>query len=231
MNPAYSERAFARNLGLSPSFLKMLFQGKKNLSEERARSIALKLNWSELKRKQFLQIFQSNAAEKSKNLQGKFLLKDKDFFEISDWFHFAIVEFLKLRKRQFSDEEIAKAFGLSKTETAYALKNLVALKLIEKTKEGYSAADDYEIPSMPSEAIRKYHRQILKLAMESVDHQHFEKRDLRGHTLAFDQSRISEAKAFIEKFVTDFEKKFKTETPDSVYQLNTSLFRLDKEDL
>lgn len=53
-NFRYSERAFARDIGVSPGFLKLVIQRKKNLSLERAKSVAIRLGWTESKKAQFL---------------------------------------------------------------------------------------------------------------------------------------------------------------------------------
>jgi len=76
-NGRYSERSFAQALGLSPGFLKLLFQGKKHLSLARAQEITLRLQWTEAKRVKFLDSIQANSASVRKQA-----LKIKDFHSL-----------------------------------------------------------------------------------------------------------------------------------------------------
>lgn len=231
-NSRYSERAFAQALGLSPGFLKLLFQGKKQLSLARAQEVALRLQWTESQKAKFLNSMQTASAKKAKSLKGKFLLSDLDFFEISDWFHFAIIELIKAKDGQCSLEEICQRLEISKTEATFALKHLKRLNMVEELKNGsYRVPDSYEVPSITSEGIRKYHKQMLELAKDAVEKQTMNERDLRGLTIAFDQARVEEAKEDIQKFVAQFEKKYGKGPRDSVYQLSLALFRLDKGEL
>lgn len=231
-NNRYSERAFARALGLSPGFLKLLFQGKKQLSLARAQEVTFKLDWTESQRAKFLNSIQAQSAKKAKSLKGKFLLSDLDFFEISDWFHFAIIELIKSKDGLCSLEEICKRLVISKTEASFALKHLKRLNMIEEVANShYRVPETYEVPSTTSEGIRKHHKQMLQKAKDAVDEQAVDKRDLRGLTLAFDESRVQEAQEDIQKFVAQFEKKYGKGSRNSVYQLSLTLFRLDKGEL
>jgi len=231
-NDRYSERAFARDLGLSPGFLKLLFQGKKQLSLARAQEVTQRLQWTEAQRVKFLKSMQSESAKKAKSLKGKFLLSDLDFFEISDWFHFAIIELIKAKDGQCSLEVICQRLEISKTEATFALKHLKRLNMVEEIKKGsYRVPDSYEVPSITSEGIRKYHKQMLERAKKAVEEQTMDERDLRSLTLAFDKARVQEAKDDIQKFVAQFEKKYGKGSRNSVYQMSLALFRLDKGDI
>lgn len=231
-NNRYSERAFAQALGLSPGFLKLLFQGKKQLSLARAQEITHRLQWTEAQKVKFLNAIQTASAKKAKILKGKFLLSDMDFFEISDWFHFAIVELIKSKNGQASLEEICGRLEISKTEASFALKHLVRLNLVEDLKKGvYKVPESYEVPSTTSAGIRKYHKQMLQRAKDAVETQTMGERDLRGLTLAFDRARMHEAKEDIQKFVGQFEKKYGKGSRNSVYQLSLALFRLDRGEI
>ncbi len=232
-NDRYSERAFAQSLGLSPGYMKLLFQGKKRLSLARAQVLANRLGWTELKKQKFLSVVAANSLKTKKLLKDKLILKDSTFFEISDWFHFAIIELIKVNGGTTSLKQVCSKFNLSQVEAKFALKNLVTAGLLETTDDKkYKSPKRYEMPSVSSKGIRKFHGQTLRLALAAIEGQSLEKRDLRSLTLAFDQDRLLEAKEFVAKFVSDFEDRFGGENRNlnSVYQLNLAFFRLDKED-
>lgn len=230
LDKRYSERAFARSLGLSAGYLKLLFQGKKNLSFQRAQIVGEKLDWAESKKSLFLKKVKNATVKNSPHSRGKVLLKSENFFEVSDWFHFAIIEFIKTKESTISAADIAEGLNISITEVNYALKNLIHIGLVQKNeKMGFKVPDRYEIPSVSSAGIRKYHKQTLQLASSAIETQPFDTRDFRALTLSFDVARMEEAKKCLEKFVADFDKKFSTGSVKAVYQLNTAFFRLDQE--
>ena len=229
-NELYSERAFARTLGLSPGYLKLLFQGKKRLSLLRARDVVARLNWTELKKRQFLSCVETSSFKNQRRLRQKVILKEQIFFELSDWFHFAVVELIKTNAGVISLPQVCSKLGLAETEANFALNNLTRIGLLTRSKNGkYKAPEHYEMPSVSSLGIRKFHAQTLRLALAAIEGQSPEERELRGLTLAFEKKRLLEAKTFISKFVSDFEKRFGGTKPDSVYQLSLALFRLDKD--
>lgn len=61
-NPRYSQNAFARDLGISPSLLCDILQGKKGLSRDSANRIGLRLGMSELDRERFCNLVESRHA-------------------------------------------------------------------------------------------------------------------------------------------------------------------------
>ena len=229
INGRYSERAFAQALGLSPGFLKLLFQGKKHLSFERSKEIAGKLRWTEQKKQVFLKRVQEASLKNQKSLLGKVVVDQESFVEIADWFHFAIIELIKVKNGSVTIEQICKRLKLSKTEASFAIKHLLRVGMVKQLNASkFNSPNDYEIPSISHSGIRKYHHQMLTLASRSIEDQGMEKRNLRGLTLAFDSERIEEAKNEIQKFTSSFEKKFSAGKLDSVYQLSLAFFRLDE---
>ncbi len=153
-------------------------------------------------------------------------MKDKDFFEVSDWFHFAIVELIKAKKGSVNLNDVRSRLKLSETEARFALKSLVGVGLLKTTGQNrFSAPDSYEMPSISSEGIRKFHTQTLQLALRSIVGQPMSSRELRSLTLAFDKKRMLEVREYLSKFVAGFEKKFASGERDSVYQLNLSLYQ------
>ena len=86
---------------------------------------------------------------------------------------------------------------------------------------------------VPPAAIKKYHQEILDCAQRSLSEQRVQQREFTNMTLAFDSSRIKEARTAIRTFQKTFAQEFyqKDKKKDSVYQLSVQLFRLDQEDI
>ncbi|MEC9283196.1 MAG: helix-turn-helix domain-containing protein, partial [Bdellovibrionota bacterium] len=109
-NPRYSLRAFARDLGVSPSRLSELLRGKGQMSASFAKSIAEALGPESEKSKLFLSMV---LAKKSHNLTERQLAKKKvlvwknfaeveelmlsEFQQMSEWYYLGIWNFLHLQ--------------------------------------------------------------------------------------------------------------------------------------
>lgn len=228
-NVRYSERAFAQAVGLSPGFLKLLFQKKRNLGVTRAHEIVSRLNWSQPKRFDFMLSVRGRQLSKSPRSDAKQKIEEADFCEIADWYYFAIVEFVKLKSGIVTIDQIAKCFGIKNTEAQYAFDNLIRLGIVEQIEgRKYRVPEAYEVPSVSSEGIRLHHQQMFQMAAKAIFEQSIDQRELRGLTLSFDSNQLVEAKKEIRKFMTQFEKKFSGGISDSVYQLSLALFQLDR---
>lgn len=224
-NTSYSERAFARALGVSAAFLKLYLQRKRNLSAKRARIIASRLGWSE---RQTEQLIANLEGRKGQLKQGRGLsVPMENFRQISDWFHFAIVELLKI-KGVWSKKSIAKRLNISVTEADYSLQTLEQNGLVKRQAEQYIPEKNYIVPLLPSSSVRKFHRQSFERAIDAIEGQTMQERELRSLTLAFDSSRKEEAAQMISAFVKKFEEKFSEGKFDRVYQLSLAFYGLDK---
>lgn len=226
----YSERAFARDLDLSSGFISLLFNGKRSLSPRTSLKIVKNLNWSELKTKQFMEsVHASQLVENKKEKVIKPAVEDYEleldhFRLVSNVQHFAVLEFIQSRKVA-SVEMIAEYLGLEKLECEMLLKRLLRLSLIVEDKKGYKTSPkNRKLGGTPSEAIRNYHKQAIKMAHEAVDAQDFSKRELRALTLSIDPKKMKQAKASIDRFIKDFNNKYGNKSGGEIYQLNVQMF-------
>lgn len=228
INSSYSERAFARDLGLSPGYYKLFTQKKRNLSSQRAKEILTRLKWSKEKKAHFLSMLIENNKHQKNSMNASYLqLEHKEFFEISKWFHFAIVELIKIKKGEITGDKIAKYFNIPLAAAKNALNTLTNLGLLYLNKDAkYETPQDYEVLSFSSETIKNFHKQILKLASDAVDAQEFKTRENRSLVMAFDSKCLPQAKEDLEKFIYKFNKKYTTKNSDRVYVLNANLFSL-----
>ena len=80
---------------------------------------------------------------------------------------------------------------------------------------------------MSSEALRNYHRSILKKALESLDFQSFSEREISGIGLAIDPKDIDAIRKDIQDFQDQMASKYsRVKKRTVVYQLETAFFRL-----
>ena len=242
-NPRYSLRSFARDLGLSPSRLSDVLKGRYGLSRAAASEIAVKLGLSESERERFCDLVESRHSrnpKQRKEAAARLIesptpdyrqLTLDGFQVISEWYHYAILELCLVEDFQSDVEWIAKRLGLSTHVAKSAIERLERLDLLEEVRgrlkptEGFTASPN----DIPSEAIKKFHRQILEKAMSAIDFQSVEERDLSSVVLAIDKRDLPEAKQAIKKFRRGFDKKFSaSQSKSEVYCLAMQFFSLQE---
>lgn len=240
-NPRYSLRAFARDLDLSPARVSEILKGKTGLSKERALIVAQRLGFSKTEAEFFADLVESEHARSQvkKNLAKIRLNKHENkthqmiqldaFKLISDWYHFAILELLTLKKTQHNIGWISQALQISEYETQSAIERLIRLGFLVEKRGKWIPSDDNSITptEVPSDAIRRFHGQILEKAIRALNLQSIEERDFTTLTLAFSKAQMKDAKEELKKLRRDFVKKFGgTGNSDSVYCLSFQFFQL-----
>lgn len=246
-NTAYSLRAYARDLRLSPSLLSEVLTGKKGLSVSRAKELLKKMDLVPRERELFLLSTEAShartktqkdhaAGELKRALYrevGKKIISDQEFALANNWYHLAILELTELKDCEHSAEWFAKRLGLSAVVVEKALSRLLALHWL-KLKNGryFVTSDESETDNeMPSSARKRFHAEMIKKSEEALFRDLSEDREFQTMTLAFDRSQISQAKEMMLRFQREFSQRFlKMKHKNSVYQLSLQFFRLDKGD-
>lgn len=79
-----------------------------------------------------------------------------------------------------------------------------------------------------SEAIKRYHEQMLEHARESVRSADVDERELTASCLVMRVSNLSQAKVMIREFRSKFARTFEEDGGDAVYQIQIQLFPITK---
>ena len=200
-NPAYSLRAFAKKVGVQPSALSELLNGKRGIAQKLALKIADNLLWEPEFREQ-IKIGMSRY-HKADSSRAAVQLTMDNFHAISDWYHFAIISLAETQDFEDRPEWIAARLGISKTTAQYALERLERLGMLERGANGklFSTGATYATSDeVASLALRKSHMQSLELARRSLEEDAIEARDFTAATMAIDPARLPEAKKMIRRF-------------------------------
>lgn len=232
-NPQYSLRAFAKSLGVVPSALSDMLNGRRTITAASIEKIGLALNLS-LKEVERFKQSQGTSDEERFNLKFQQITMDS-FAVISDWYHYAILELMKVDGFISSSAWISKALGISRSEANTAIERLVRLGLIEVRDDGswadVSAGFSTNIePGLTSSANRKLQKQILENAISAIDEGPLELRNNTSMTMAVNPEDIPEAV----KKITSFRRglcKFleRNGRPTEVYQLAIALYPAKKK--
>lgn len=242
-NPRYSQRAFARQLGMSPGELSEILRGKRKMGARSALRVAkaLELNGDETRR--LLVLVQ---LEKGLEDNAPLQLDDADpvgaeayqmsidmFAIVSDWFCFAILNLADCEHFRWDETWIGKRLGISVAEVRVAVARLVRVGLLERKANRICVVKDYVIApeGIPSEAIRNYHRQILNKAIHALDLQPLADREIAGITFSAHPKYIPQLKKEMSLFLDRMSEKYgRKRQKQEVFQLEVALFRLTEAD-
>lgn len=242
-NPRYSQRAFARQLHLSPGELSELLRGKRKLSLRSALRIAKSLGLSPGEMKHLLGLVQresakevleeearngDSAVDNSPNSQALSL----DMFAlVSEWYCFAILNLVECEEFSSDESWIAKRLGIAVPQVRMALERLERVGVIRRVNQKIVVTPDYVLSpeGIPSEAIRGYHRQILQKAIHALDAQHVNDREISGLTLSVNPRNLPAMKKELGQFLDQMAEKYGSgKGRREVYQCEMALFRLSE---
>lgn len=226
---SYSMRAFARDLGLSHTYLSLIFSGKKRLPVSTMVALGPRLGLDDdgiaaLKKAS------PEARPGATDREFKTLTLDKFLF-LSRWYYIALLDLLELEDFEFSPANIAAYFGIEADEVREALGTLKRLGILEQ-REGKWRKEQKRLSILLSksvEAVRSYHRQMIQQALGEMDktsEADFRRRDITGITMPINPARLAGAKRKIARFRRSLEAYLTQGACTEIYQLNVQLFPL-----
>lgn len=243
LSAVFSHRYIVQKAGFkSPTALKHVIDGKRNISLDAANRFATALKIEGGARHYFLTLILFNQSEslveqehylnellalKKAEHPGK--LGDNHFDVLDKWYHLVIRELVSLPDFKNSPRWIARTLASSVTaqDAADSIALLLKLGIIEK-KEGKllpverTIATDHQVYSVKAAG---FHRQMIERGIESITSCKREDREISGTVL-----RISRHDAdAVKSALRDFRKKMLTlaaqsTDADQVYQLNFQFF-------
>lgn len=235
VNPRYSQRAFARHLGVSPGELSEILNGRRPLSVKNAIAIAGRLGWSGIELENLLHLVMQERSREhglpsvASPVPGERDLSVDLFRVVSDWYCFAIVALADVAGFRGDPHWIARRLGITAHEARDALTRLERVGLLERVQGKLKVCADFVMTGagVASEAIRNYHLQILEKARHAVETQAPDEREITGISFAVDPRELpglrAEIKQFQDRLVVRYSRPGKGH---EVYHLESALFRL-----
>jgi uncharacterized protein (TIGR02147 family) len=222
-NSAYSLRAFAQFLAISPAALSQMMSGKRGISVKRLELIIEKLALPASELKGLLK----NKVEKKQTV-----LSDDQFKMIADWQHYAILSLGELRQNKADPRWIAKRLNIPLGLANESLQRLSRMGLIE-IKEGRFKQVKSSLTTLhdiPSSAIRNFHKNILGLAQNKIESVEVNEREYSSTTMAINSKNLNKAKKLVREFRDELLEILGTGPLDEVYQFSMQLFPLSLKD-
>jgi transcriptional regulator with XRE-family HTH domain len=223
-NPAYSLRAFSRDLAISPTSLSQILNGRRAPSQKSLHAISKRLGAP-------FDLGLKPSQIKSRGLSHE-ELRDDEFKLISDWACFAIMNLAKLSTCKSDPKWIAKRLNISAEHAQVVSDRLIRLgyiktlnKKLVRTKQAIRTTYD-----TPSEAIRTYHRQTLQNALRTLESAPVSKREFISVTSDISTCRIPAGKEVIRNFIAEMSSCLQDGPTDEVYTLAVQLFPLTQSE-
>lgn len=231
-NPSYSLRSFARFLGVGAATLSDVLNYKRTLSYRNALKIAEKLLLSPRETQEFLDSVAKSKNDSPPPTPYPMTEIPEDVFRlISDWHYFALIQLAQTKDWDGTASKAAYRLSLTESEVKIALNRLERLGYFAKEDEKYRLIEKNLIKTthgIPSSAIRKAHKQYLKLAEKSLESTPIDERNFATLTIAIDPRRLKEADAEIQNFKNRMRQLMQDGELQEVYTLAIQLFPISR---
>lgn len=225
-NANFSLRSFARWLGVSPAQLSQMMSGKRPVTLKTMKKISDRLGLSPMQSKKLMiALMKSEEPKEIMKEIKKTQLKEDQFRLIADWYHLAILSLSHLNEVQADSRWVARRLGISFEEANQALLRLERMGLLEIKPKFKQISEPFEVVSdLPSEAIRKYHKQNLSLAIEKVDTVENPLREFQSLSIPVHLCQLNSFRTLINDFMDQALELSQGEVGNEVYHLNVQFF-------
>lgn len=225
-NPNFSLRSFAKWLDISPAQLSQMMTGKRPITLNSLKKIGLRVGLSPLEQKNLLTSLLKQKKMLAPDQDKKIIHMQEDQFRvISDWYHFAILSLTQIKGAQSDPRWIARRLGINVDEANQALMRLQRLGIIQLKPTFKQIGEPIQVSSaMPSEAIRKYHKQNLNLAIEKIDTVPVNLREYQSISFPMSPKHVALFKKQIDEFLEQAAELSENTAGSEIYNLNVQLF-------
>lgn len=243
----FSFRFFSKQAGFgSPNYLKLVMDGKRNLSFDAIAKFAKGLRLDNHESEYFRYMVEYNQCDqepKKKVYEAK-LLYLRELFKVKtlipelydyyhEWYHAAIREIIHKGAVKNDPATIGASLvpQLSETETAGSIALLKKLNFVVESNDGMLTATETKEPDSTSAAMAQkiYYEQMAELAAQSLYTQGPDTQDFESITISLPQDKVGELRAKIQQLVKELGTVHSGNTGDAVYQLNVQLFALTRQ--
>ncbi len=245
----FSYRYFAQKIGInSPSFLKSVIEGKRNLTSQMCERFSKALGLKAKEKLYFQNLVLFNQAKTLSEKQQYYLalrsmapgvkesvLNADQFDYFVSWYTPVIREMICAKDFKDDYQAIAAACkpSIQPAEAKAAIELLLRLKLIEKLKNGtykQTAAAVIADESITSIAVRSFTRKMIDHSKTALDTIAKDKRHISGITMGISHQTYAILATEIEAFKDRVKNIVNHDThSERIYQITLSLFPVSEE--
>jgi uncharacterized protein (TIGR02147 family) len=204
----------AQQIGLSPTTLSHVINGKKKLSEKKGLEVSkkLKLNSKEAKYFQTLVHYENTQDENLRRILecqlktlNPILLKsshveDENYIVLSEWHHIAILELTYVNQKKLNAKIVSEQLNIELDQAESALNLLEKLGLLQPKNSSYEKTKKQFIFSseLSNLALRQYHKTMLGKAQWALIEQTNKEKIIGSETFPLALEDLNQAREIIE---------------------------------
>jgi uncharacterized protein (TIGR02147 family) len=245
-DPVFSFRNFSKAAGFgSPNYLKLVMDGKRNLSADAIGKFAkgLRLDPHESEYFRYTVEYNQCESEAKKRVYEAKLLYLRELFKVKtlipelydyyhEWYHAAIREVIRNGQCKNNPADIGQHLvpTVGEEQVAASIALLKKLGFVTEAADGLlTAVENAEVDSSQAALAQKvYYEQMAELAAQSLYTQGPETQDFEAITISIPPERVGELRREIHAWLERLGAKSSHTPGDSVYQLNVQLFALSR---
>jgi uncharacterized protein (TIGR02147 family) len=162
------------------------------------------------------------------------VLDDQTFSLLSQWHIFAVREMTRLDRFVEDPQWMSREFKfrVGPRDCARAIQILLQTGLLTRDQDNRLILAEGRIDTQSdqaSEAIKRYHEQMLENAKQSIRTIPVDRREITASTLVVRAQNMAQAKEKIREFKRNFCRTFEEPSGDGVYQIQIQFFPLTEE--
>ncbi len=243
-----THRSLSKKAGFaSPNFLKLVMDGKRNLTTESIRKVCSAYEIEGREAEFFAQLVEFNQAkdiaakdmayERMKVLRRDLPLKrleHSQFDYLKNWYVIAIREMVGLKDFREDPEWIRSRLNgkVSLSEVKQSLKLLERLGLVRRDAKGRLQQNQATLTTgdeVASVGVYRFHQGMMKKAEEALHGTHPDFRDISSVTVPLSKNKFQEIKQRLQQFRKEILALAKEDAAaDVVYQFNMQFFNLSE---
>ncbi len=229
--PSYSQRAFAKRLGLSSSTISEIMNGRRKVTPKIASRILGRINADPLDIESIKKALVKKSNIENVRMQIFTELSNDNLSLISEWHYYAILSLVETDDFVSDIEWIGARLGIRSAVVQSAIDRLIRMGLIKFSKKKIVAANMQltTTHNIPNNILKKQHYQNLDQMRASLENDPVDMRDFTYIVFAGDPNRMVEMKKWIKDFRRAFCSEFESKNKTEVYKACFGLIPLSKK--
>lgn len=237
-NASYSIRSFAKKIGVSPGTLSLVILGKRKISVALAEKIVDNLGLSPDEKKIAMRDISKDSktifGSPHKNQSQYTQLAADQYFLLTEWENFAILNLARLNSFKSDSTWIAGRLGISEKKVKKSVKLLLRNGLLQETSDGCWVRTQEQLATtedVPNSWLKKSHYDTLALAQQKLDELTVDERDFSWLTFPMNPECLDMVKEMIRAFQDHLVETVQSQKePTEVYRMACQFFPLTKLD-
>lgn len=247
-----SLRGWSESVGLSPTYISLVFNSKRLPNFETLKQLGLFLDMDKLALTELKEAYQVDWLRKNHidtapvKKQSKKIRSDLSDIEVpmmddtlifKSWLNLALSEFTLCDGFTEDPLTLSRLFSVSPQEIKEAFHYLIKSEFLVRDESGVLRKKHKKVrfpfSRRSRQLMRNFHKQMILKSLRHMetctDQQAYDRRFIDGYTIAVAPEKIEEAKLMLQKSMIEIAETLTDGKAEEVYQLQVQLFPISKK--